>query len=700
MKKIISVAIALMVLSSCTSIDKEFDGRFSLRDNHIKRFYATTEQNGAETKVYADENLKVLWNADDRISIFNKNSYNYQYRFDGETGANAGSLSVIPPDGFITGNDLDYVYAVYPYLEGTTISNAGELTMTLPRSQTYKENSFGIGSNIMVAVTDNSFLAFRNLCGYLCVKLYGDNIYISSITLTGNNGEKLAGKALVTATVGGMPTMSFDNAATNELTLECPTPVKIGSTAETATSFWFVVPPTSFTEGFKITVTDYKGAIFEKSTSNAIAIQRNTLESMAAIEYVKPEPPSPSEIISFADEKVKTKLVAAFDTDKDGELSYIEAAAVTDERQLQSAFGSIKTYKSFDEFQYFTGITRIPDNMFEGWILTSIILPESIKTIGRSAFKGCTKLTSSIVIPEGMTSVPFSLFEGCAKLSSVTIPEGVTKIDSYAFCGCSSMTSILIPEGVATLGYEAFSGCTALVSIDIPASVTSIDLRAFFGCTSLTSINIPESVTSISTSTFSGCTSLSSIYIPESVTSISHRAFFGCTSLTSINIPESVTSVGEEAFCGCVSLASINIPESVTSIGNCVFYGCTNLTSVYMPESVVSIGVYSFFECSSLVSIAIPESVSSIGYQAFGGCTNLASIIIPESVTEIGGYAFCGCNSLTSITIMAIIVPSGAGDMFDVATNCPIYVPEESVEAYKTSQYWNAYADRIQPIQQ
>ena len=382
--------------------------------------------------------------------------------------------------------------------------------------------------------------------------------------------------------------------------------------------------------------------------------------------------------IVFADANIKAALVSALDTDDDGELSYMEAAAVT---YIKHVFETEKNYTSFDEFQYFTGVSTIPANMFEGWQIASIILPESVSSIGQNAFKDCEKLIS-IDIPSSVNSIGYGVFYGCSRLSSITIPESVTNIGDAAFFNCSSLTSISIPESVTSIGYNAFQGCSSLMSITIPNSVTSIGDAAFSGCSSLTNIDIPESVTSIGSSAFSNCTNLTSISIPGSVTSIANRAFQGCSSLASISIPESATSIGYEAFLECSSLTSITIPESVTSIGNSAFSYCSSLTSITIPESVTSIGnsafsycssltsitipedVYkiensTFFKCSGLTSISIPGSVTSIGNWAFVDCSSLTNITIPESVTSIGKYAFSGCTSLMSITIPESVTSIG-----------------------------------------
>ena len=168
--------------------------------------------------------------------------------------------------------------------------------------------------------------------------------------------------------------------------------------------------------------------------------------------------------------------------------------------------------------------------------------------------------------------------------------------------------------------------------------------------------------------------------------------------ITSVTIPDSVTSIGNEAFRYCESLSSIEIPNSVTSIGNEAFRYCKSLSSIEIPNSVTSIGAYAFNNCTSLTSINIPSGVTSIGSNTFQNCTSLTSINIPDSVIDIGRNALQNCISLTSITIKAITPPTLVSNVFDRTNDCPIYVPAQSVDAYKSAKNWSTYASRIQAI--
>ena len=167
-----------------------------------------------------------------------------------------------------------------------------------------------------------------------------------------------------------------------------------------------------------------------------------------------------------------------------------------------------------------------------------------------------------------------SMFNNCDIIQTILLPNSVTSIGLRAFSGCSSLKSVTIGNSVTSIGLSAFSSCSSLKSVTIGNSVTSIGSGAFSGCQSLTSVTIPNSVTSIGEKAFNNCDALTSIIIPDNVTSIGEYAFENCSSLTSVTIGNSVTSIGEKAFAYCDALTSITIPNSVTSIGSGAFFRC------------------------------------------------------------------------------------------------------------------------------
>ena len=331
----------------------------------------------------------------------------------------------------------------------------------------------------------------------------------------------------------------------------------------------------------------------------------------------------------------------------------------------------------------------------------------SVTAIGNSAFYRCSGLTS-VVIPNSVTQIDTDAFYKCSGLTSVEIPNSVTSIGKNAFWDCSSLTKVNITdlESWCKIGFETtnsnplnyahrlYLNGVIVTDLKIPNSITAIGKAAFYGCSHLKSVTIPNSVTSIGNSAFGLCYGLMSVTIPNSVTSIGSSAFNGCHGLTSVVIPNSVTTIGDYAFYDCIVLTSVEIPNSVTTIGNSVFYRCSGLTSVVIPNSVTSIGDYAFCDCSGLTSVEIPNSVTSIGSSAFNGCSGLTSVVIGNSVTSIGDYAFSGCSGLKSITSLNTTPPKVGSNVFDyVPSDCVLYVPAGSKNAYSVADGWSRFTD-------
>ena len=604
--------ILAAIAAGCSVVDtekveiSEAQSPMVLRAGFETLRFAQGDNDGVEaaTRTYFDDDLHLFWTAGDLITIFNV-GLNEKYAFDGETGENSGTFTFLEmPDE--TPWTLSRNYAVYPYNELTSINADETINLSLPAVQEYAEGSFGLGANTMVAVTsstDDTFLPFKNLGGYIVLKLYGSGT-VKSVTLSGNNGEKIAGKAVVSASYGSDPVTVMDDSATGTITIDCGDGVTIGSTAADATAFWFVVPPVTFSGGFTFTIIGANGATVTKSTSKSRTITRNVRNSMSAIEVDLGK-----EMIIFKDADLESALVSAFDSDGDGKLSVQEAEAVTSSSELLKAFGETKTYTSFDEFKYFRNVyfsySYIPD-WFEDWTrLESITIPDQVKEL-QGTFDGCSAL-KTVVLPAGLETIGTYVFRNCESLESIVIPESVGIIGKYAFAGCSSLNGITIPDTVTELRYNAFDGCSSLESVSLPSGLESIPENAFSNCSSLKSIALPDGLTAIGGYAFKGCSSLESVSIPSGVTEIPKYAFYECTALNTLTLGAGLTSVGEAAFSYCSTLSNITIPSGVTSIGKWAFRHCTGLSSIILVPTTPPAGGHGMFDDTNDCDIFIPS---------------------------------------------------------------------------------------------
>ncbi|MDE7439781.1 MAG: leucine-rich repeat domain-containing protein [Clostridia bacterium] len=279
-------------------------------------------------------------------------------------------------------------------------------------------------------------------------------------------------------------------------------------------------------------------------------------------------------------------------------------------------------YVTIKENNEVTGYSIIGINT--GTVVDSdLIIPSSyqgkpVKEIATEAFKD-NKYFTSVTIPDSITTIGNSAFSGCTDLATVKIGSGVTSIGSYAFDNCSSLAEIRYAGDMSSWCGLNVSGLMRYGTKNRKLFIDNVEIKG-------------------------------NLVIPNSVTTVGRFAFNNCSLLVSITIPNSVTTIGDYAFSGCSSLTSITIPNSVTSIGSWAFALCTNLTNITIPNSVTIIGSSAFENCSSLKSVTLSSSLTSIQYATFGGCSSLTSVTIPNTVTFLEFYSFKDCSSLTDIT--------------------------------------------------
>ena len=387
------------------------------------------------------------------------------------------------------------------------------------------------------------------------------------------------------------------------------------------------------------------------------------------------------------------------------------------------------------------GVTTIGDSAFNQCTsLTSVTIPNGVTSIGSWAFAYCSSLTS-ITIPNGVTSIGNYTFNQCSSLASIVIPDSVTTIGDNAFNQCTSLTSVTIPNGVTSIGSRAFYYCSNLTSVIIGNDTTEIGSSAFSTCPLLQTITIPSNVTSIGTKAFETCRSLKYIKFsgltPPSIKSYSSLSDF----MEDILVPESAVSdyaakfptwknrifadththdysvtelrysnqTGSTPFTKIsdttlnrsivptTNLRKVYIGNNVTIIEDNAFYNVTTPILISEVNSLETIGA-SAFERGGVIGDLYLPNVTSIGNSAFGYSTFILSVTIGDRITSIGDQAFSNCDKLKSVTCLSTTPPTLGAGAFETTAEFPIYVPAESVDAYKAAAGWNAYASRIQAI--
>lgn len=259
-------------------------------------------------------------------------------------------------------------------------------------------------------------------------------------------------------------------------------------------------------------------------------------------------------------------------------------------------------------------------------------------------------------------------------LYKVEIGKNVTTIGSGAFYKCNCLQSITIPKGLKYVNGSSFSYCYSLECLVFPDELETIAAFSINYCYELQIAIIPNTVTSIGTYTFSYCHSLKSIILSPKMSIISDNIFYNCFGLKDVIIPDKTTEIGNSSFYGCYSLLDLLIPNNVEIIKGSAFYNCTAMNKLILGESITEIESY-----------------------AFNGCTEIQTITLHENIEKIGVYGFSQCKFVKNYFIYSIEPPILDSDnvFSQIATDCIIHVPVESLENYKNAQYWSIYADKI-----
>ena len=385
-------------------------------------------------------------------------------------------------------------------------------------------------------------------------------------------------------------------------------------------------------------------------------------------------------------------------------------------------------------------ITSIGSAAFEDCrSLVTARVPDSVVNLGGSVFSRCDGLTS-VIIGNSVKRLESFLFYSCDRLQTVTIGNSVTDIVGNSFSYCTGLLSLTIPRSVAKIDELAFDDCYRLTSINVVSDNPYFDSRdncnaiiqtstntlvkgckttvipntvevigdAAFKEINVDSMPIPNSVKKIGWIAFWLCRSLKKIHLPNSVTFIEHDAFNGCSAVTSMTVDSDnpvydsrdscnaiIETATDQLLYGCKNTV---IPKSVKIIGSEAFEDCYELKSIALGDSATLIGHSAFYDCRSLAKATFGKSLKTIAAYAFYLCESLESVTLPATVTSIGENAFHYCRKLKSLISYAVTPPTMTNANTFSDYNTPVlYVPEEALEAYKSTECWSRFAT-ILPI--
>ena len=331
----------------------------------------------------------------------------------------------------------------------------------------------------------------------------------------------------------------------------------------------------------------------------------------------------------------------------DSSKNTVELVIPDDAQDASSYSDSIEVPAQVSKEEVTYKVTAIGDRAFRNSNVTSLTLPDSITSIGGSAFEGCEGLTA-LVLPDNVTEIGGSAFRNCSALTSISVPSGVKTLYSATFSGCTSLTTVTLPEGLETIESQVFMGCRALSELEIPDSVVKIGANAFSGCSA--NVTIPAGVTSGLKEALVAHGNISAVKIAEgSPYALDHGVLYNETTLegtidvnvTEVTVRDGTTAIANNAFAQQTSpLEKITFPDTLVSIGENAFKGCTELETADLPSNLKSIGTSAFEGCESLTKAIIPSGVTEIPNSAFAGCLSLKRIELSEGITSIGEFAF------------------------------------------------------------
>ncbi|MBQ7257738.1 MAG: leucine-rich repeat protein [Abditibacteriota bacterium] len=326
------------------------------------------------------------------------------------------------------------------------------------------------------------------------------------------------------------------------------------------------------------------------------------------------------------------------------------------------------------------GVIEIAENAFKKTSITKVVIPNTVKKIGMTAFMNCMEL-ESVKLSNNLEELEPGLFSGCVKLNKIKIPDGIVRIKRAVFDYCFSLEKINIPDSVEVIEAYAFDACVSLKKINLPDSVIEIEDNAFEKCINLKKVLIPLSVREIGTDVFKDCESLNMVLVPigldfymESLPEDCKVFGYGMAFFddgqsisrldidTTFNVPDQFTKIN--GFSCCSDLKTINISKNISEIDKESFDTCYNLEEINVDDdnpyySSVE-GVLYNKEKTILIrypenkkdkTFIVPDSVTEIADKAFFSCNLIEKIIISDKVTDIGRGAFWINSALKEINI-------------------------------------------------
>ena len=681
MKRFLLFALAVIVFAACSKdAINEQQNMQTIVDEAPETITVGFE--GEETRIQLNEAQKTVWTKGDLVSVFYKSDANQKYEYRGETGERTAELHKVGAGSSTT--KMGYVVVAYPYNEEYIISPAtGNLETMLPAVQHYAVDSYGVGDNLMVSCSEFTQFSLKSVCGWLKLQLTGNGEKVKSITLRGNNGEQVAGLIHVDtksaeATLYSEEVAPDDNGDANgslvidgamvtELTLDCGEGVTLG---KEATAFYIALPPQTFEQGLTVDVNCKGYNPMSITTQKVVAIERNHIQPMAEVAFSSDvRTIANNEIWYIAPQKIdRSNYTWTYDT--------FGANVVSNEWDSLSGEGII----TFDG-----EVTKIGDKAFQSANITSITLSDSVILIGAHAFEWCQSL-SSIQIPANVERIGMLAFYNSA-ISEITFKTSkLTTIEDGAFLNCAELIEINLPTSITHIGGTVFRGCTKLEGINM-GYTNAYWSAGLPDCQALFFHDHEKYITTIVAYPAGAVTQNVSCYVHPFV-NIAWGAFWDCDHIVEVWL-SFIRSIEQMNFCYCDNLEYIDLNQTAHIANNVLSY-CDKLEAIDAPDAAF-IGEDTFCNNKSMAYIKLGSDKLTTISRVGNNNENLNTVHIPSGVESIAN-SFNGNAMLAEVYCMATTPPALTDSFDSIPENATLYVPVESVGAYKSAEGWKEFA--------
>jgi len=650
-----------------------------------------------------------LWSAGDQIAVYVDNDADpSKFSLTSGEGSTVASFA-----GSRKGDD--YI-AVYPYDIAGSISD-GTVSLTLPQTQKYTKDSFGPGAFPMLATgSANDGLTFMNLCSVLKISLTG-TAAVRSVTLTANDEDTFMSgpaSAVTDYTASSESLLSMSAGGSRSVVLETKG-LEISETAPA--DVFIVVPSQTYKGGFTIEVDTYTETVTKKVSSD-ITFERSQIRAIR--DFVLD-----SEVPELIPEAIP-----------DNEIWYITTNGLMNGLYDNLDFGADIIEHTYDDglgvIRFDGAVTKL--DFMGGDFIEKVILPETIEYINGNPFSNSpclSEISGKLASEDGRCLILNGKIHSFASagLEEYTTPEGVDRIGSSAFASMKSLKKLVISEGVEVIGHEAVFNNPSLEEVYLPLTLKNIEAYAFAW-----SPNIKK---------FYGNTDFVSedgyALLVDNYNGLGLKfmvSFASGAGLTSYDIPAGVEGLENYTFCQSETLSSVTFPEGLVYFGPETFYETFEIESISGPDvmndnrSLVIDNTLLFVADKGLTEYIVPDCVTSLGYQVFANKKYLEEVKMSDNITHVEGigYLFCYSHNLKTVTVSARMNDLGY-DPFGTSgyecssletiymrapippaitynraegipgsyENLTIYVPQDSYDAYMSSQSWSPYREYFEP---